>query len=355
MSKTTTFDKKSRQQIDAGVEFIEKECRKHNQWSAFKSSQGKSDTWVTGFILREVGHLLSDTLAKEASSILIQEIEDRGSVGYKKGFPADADSTANSILGLKRVLPSEEWNSSINPCMNFLEDHWDNQEKSFKTYTNSTLSTALNINDSDMLEGWIGPHIDVSPLVCSCFLESKHTVPSDYQQVVQNMLDTFANNETYWWTTKTYPAYILAQYLTKLNDSSVATEVTEEAITRLAQYTEFDENDWYSPITGELCVFSISHAVRTNLLTGTSSKQEAREVIETLDSLQNPDGSWDSEPILSIPSPDTTNTETVEDWRIDEPGFPNILSDTNRQLITSAAVAALDECSIYLQERGDAA
>lgn len=102
--------------IQAGLAFLTSAWRDH-RWRDFTSAAGGSDVWVTAHVLARLAELPSSYI----SFAMRQQMEDslnwldaqriaQGGWGFSTKSPADADSTAWSILALRRhrrTVPAE--------------------------------------------------------------------------------------------------------------------------------------------------------------------------------------------------------------------------------------------------------
>lgn len=315
-------------------------------WSSFDSSQGRSDVWVSAFVASEVEDILGATLAGTVASLKSAQAPD-GGWSYKRGFPTDADSTATVLRFLIRADSAFLAQANSKAAVKCLLGHLDDWSTGFATYLPNRLSAVL---PSDVTtSGWTKPHVDVTANVLYGLLAAG--APLDETQIdilVSALLSnggTSGQWEAYWWATDVYSTFRLCELQHCICHRKLQRTLEYGAHAILLE--QCDDGCWRSDFSAERCVFTTALALRV-ISPFSKYRLSTGKAVRSLLDLQLDDGSWASCPILVLPPPNCSSRHVQVDWRIDMPGFPNVLSDSTRVLVTAVVARSLTECTRYL-------
>ncbi|MES9898561.1 MAG: prenyltransferase/squalene oxidase repeat-containing protein [Sedimenticola sp.] len=328
-------------QIENGILYLYSSLSSQGSWSSFESSRGMSDVWVTGYVASEVGSL---SLNAETKKIIVEflvsnQLQD-GGWGYKTGFPGDSDSTATVLLALIALTGKRQPKDIIDQGLKFLDQHFAIDHSGYGTFRLDVVRKILSSNDATCHIGWTNPHLDVTLNALQAILKSKRSGYSSY------ILDTFNQAlladsawEAYWWTTNTVCISKAADILSSIHHQKLRALLLKECMRLVDCVTE--SGGWSTDISSSECSFTTALAIRSLLAFPQRFDMNIESGVDYLLNCQLSDGSWSSGPILAIPPPALTTRYSVKHWRIDQPGFPNVLSDGSRAIVTAVVLQTL--------------
>lgn len=334
--------------IDLGLDFLVKSLGSDGFWRTFQSSQGESDVWVTSYILREVGDLFKDEMVVSLiCKSLLQEQSLEGGWGYKQKYIADVDSTATVSLALHQFEDKFFPIDIREKAIHYLIDHLDSDNKGFCTFNYESLKKVplLNNPDKKQVNGWIKPHVDVTLNVCEAVAQiGNEKEGAICTEIFKNLKNEIGNRdffEAYWWCTD----FICTYYLMRSKQVLKLERIFDVGVAQIrAIADEMCTNGfWLSTFSKEPCVFTTSFALRCLSFQSDKYVDEIAKGVDFLLELQNDDGSWNSQPILVIPPPFTSSKNNINDWKIDLPGFPNVLSDINKVFVSAVVIRTLND------------
>lgn len=338
--------------IEKGLNFIIRAITPSGFWQTFQSSQGESDVWISAYIIREIGILLPDEqIISRLSNLLLYAQANDGGWGYKRSFVSDADSTATVCLSLHQLGKQFFPDKARAGALQFLLNHLDTWDTGFRTFRFDALRKILPLDKPAQAQGWIEPHVDVSANVCEAIAKIGNvTLRNSCKNLFYSLLakSTEVDSwEAYWWSTDSICTYHMIRLMQTLLLSDNL-DLLDAQIGKIAREMSMDDF-LKSRFPLGSCIFTTSIGIRCLINQFERHFEQIFNAINVIISLQYDDGSWDSQPILVIPTPCALRKKDVSDWKIDAPGYPNVLSDKSRVLVTAVAVRTLHEIYQALQ------
>ncbi len=330
--------------INNGYKFLSNFFKEHGCWSTFDSSRGQSDVWVTGYVAGEIASLLKGTtLGTEVCDWLLSNRGDDGGWGYKREFPSDADSTATVYLAVSQLDPEAADGVADESCR-FLAKHYDEETMGFRTYQSLYLMKILGADSREEFSGWDLPRLDVTLNVLRALVLQRSPVGRSVLDSASSAMSlnngVYSHSEAYWWTN----SIVCAVLIDRLNVLSELPSMSGEKFYSHLISEDPTESTNYgisSDYGTNGCVFATSLFIQTVLKNSVNEPLSLLGHVAFLLDQQMTDGGWKSGPILAIPTPLDNERLSVKHWRVDVPGFPNILSDKSRVLLTAVAIQAL--------------
>ena len=147
-----------------------------DHWLGFPTLAGRSDTWVTGFVVSHIAPMVPRSrIVTRARHFLIERQQTGGGWGYNPDVPADADSTAWCLAALARsrgLTPSARATAK-----KFLLEHCDID--GVRTFLpNSGISNFIEAPSGFEATGWMSPHPDVT---AAALLSGSLSLPHAHQ------------------------------------------------------------------------------------------------------------------------------------------------------------------------------
>jgi hypothetical protein len=293
--------------VHAGVRFLI-DARRDGHWTDFSLPVGRSDAWVTAYVLARLGEL--DPARRSGFEAEIEGSVDwlaaarsaGGGWGYNDMAGEDADSTAWAILALRRhgrPVPVDALRTIERCCA---------PDGMVATYHAG----------SSLGAGWTSPAPDVSAVALQALGTPPHLVLAG---LLARWIQPDGLLPAYWWAS---PLHTLAAVLDWTSGAGLPVDVQTAAGKRLGQWTA--ESDFES----SLLLRCLCH------LRMDGARQTARDLLAH----QWLDGSWSGSAVLRLTRPDV-----LTPWETIDAG--PLFADQERIFTTATAVSAL-----ALHERG---
>jgi hypothetical protein len=301
--------------IAGGVDFILSLQSGNGSWTDWDLPPGSSSTWTTAYVGYKLGYLPQHLKAKTVSHILaasdwlLDNAFADGGWGYNATVGSDADSTSFAILFLasagRRVPDSAYVHLARYQC----------PDGGFATYMPGSGSRS-----------WTVSHPDVTPIALLALLT--RTMPdrrtlhrgTDYvltQQAPDGLWNSF------WWDSFLYGTEASLSLLRAAN-------VAIAAPANLSQFL---------PANAFETALLISSFLHVDPL---GQRSAILDLAEQLIAQQQPDGGWETTPILRI-----TRRDCLEPWASNDPG--PLFADPCRLFTTSSVLYALSRTWIWLE------
>jgi hypothetical protein len=301
--------------IAAGVNLILSLQSAEGCWTDWNLPPGCSSTWTTAYVGYKLGSLpqhLKDKVAPHilaASDWLLDNAFADGGWGYNVAVGPDADSTSFAILSLASAgqrVPESAYTHLA---------RYQRSDGGFATYL-----------PGDGSGSWTISHPDVTPIALLALLTQ--AVPD--RRALHAGIDYVLQQQTpeglwhsFWWDSCLYGTEASLSFL---DTASVESAVPANPSRR-------------SPANAFETALLISSLLYIDRL---GQHATILDLADTLIAQQQPDGGWQTMPILRI-----TRRDCLEPWDADDPGplFPDLC----RLFTTSSVVHALSRTLIWLE------
>ena len=165
-------------------------------WSDFPTNRsGESTSWITAYVLWEVGDSLPNTAINTGLKALLSQRQKNGAWGFSQFTPPDCDSTLHA---LNAVFRHGDKNIDILKSIKFILSH-QSKEGGFRTYKdNLALLNYRSKSDDLNYNGWIQPHICVTTITFETLLHFRQFFPVHIINNISNFLIDTQSFEGYW-------------------------------------------------------------------------------------------------------------------------------------------------------------
>lgn len=298
-------------------------------WEDFDTLAGKSDEWVTaytGALMAEVSNPEAKNAAIKAWNALVKRKLFKLKWGYNRFTPADADSTAWSLLLYEKLGIGKL--SGINGSYKFLKKHVYGNG-GVTTYSGSgPIRKYTMLSKKISFRGWCSEHTCVTAAAAN--LNNLN-----YSESIINYLKSVQNDDgswsSYWWVSKEYATCLAIEALLKIPGNE-----NNETLYKASAWLK--KNEAGSAFCNSLKLFAMQ---KINFLFCDFSP-EIKYLTYQLAAAQNNNGSWDSSAELRIPPPFVTNPDEYNSWRREGKGGGSIILDQNRVFTTITVLRALN-------------
>lgn len=292
--------------------------RSDGSWIDWDLPPGQSSVWTTAFVGCKLGELLPDlrkqaaASAESAAKWLSERTFSDGGWGYSEEVDSDADSTALAILCLASA--GKDISEASYACL-----------QSFQC-TDGGFATFRGLQN---LGTWGISHGDVTPTAIFAMM-TKYSVESD---PVARGIDFLLNQKTsagiwrsFWWTSFLYSTE-RSLHLMRAAGQEVDLRATRNTLLHTDPRNSFES----ALLLSSLLCFE-----------DTAEGKDIGSLVGQLLQSQEPDGSWQSSPMLRV-----TSRACLEPWK---PGDPDRLyRDLNRLFTTTTVMSALSRSSMLLK------
>ena len=310
-------------------------------WNEFGTSAGRSQEWVSSFIIYSLASagVARNAVGEAAAKIACTQRSD-GGWGFNSLVPSDCDSTAWAMLALDASGIEYAYASAEA----YVLRHKSFEDSGFSTYDiQDYIEDIIGFPAND----WRRSHVCVTATAMRALQLSG--LNGDMQRSAEFLLHSRRSNnlwKAYWWPSQSFVTF---QCLTAIRDTAECLSVWQECGQSLLNRQRSD-GSWSSPGVGhKSCVFETAfallclgflHCIECSAI----FKAAAERGVKWLLQMQNEDGSWPSSPILSIPHPLKSNaTLCAPFWVSDACGTDVILSDVTRCFTTASALLAMSQ------------
>ncbi len=283
-------------------------------WTDWELPPGNSSIWTTAYIgykLRLVPTDLKTRTAsarRVASEHLLEEVFQDFGWGYNKAVGSDADSTALAVLFL-----ASEGRQAPEPAYSRLRQ-FQSSDGGFSTYP-------FQGNPNS----WVVSHPDVTPVALLALL-TKYSANASF---VCRGIDYIVRQRTaeglwnsFWWDSFLYGTEASLALLTAAKVQMDMT-TTRRVLLEVRPSKAFEVG---------LLIMSLLH------IGSAPTGNPLQEHVDQLIQLQEPCGSWRSEPILRV-----TRRDCFEPWNCEDPG--PLFADPGKLFTSAAVIEAMS--SIY--------
>lgn len=287
-------------------------------WRDFHLKPGRSDAWVTAYVgsrLLQVARHRSGSDVNSALDAAVRFLESarhkQGGWGYNTRCEPDADSTAQTILFLRKAgqhVPLRDYSALA---------RFQLDDGAFATY-----------KVTDPQHGWGHGHPEVTIVALRALagiLPADHVILRRGNACVAEYLNRSTPTESYWWPSHFYMARELL-LLQRENGNAPKYSLPQLRL------------------PGNASCFEQALALEVSLLSGSGPAQLSASA-RRFGSLQCSDGSWPSAPILRVTDP---RSRTIDD-RYSR--LSHIASDDRRLFTTATVLAALDSLQMVTDGR----
>lgn len=311
------------------------------QWAGFPTLAGRSNVWVTAFVIAHLSRFASRSPLIEQGRRFLAKCQGReGGWGYGGKVPSDADSTAWCMAAMGRSPRLSA--SARRRAFEFLLAHRLNG--GFATYrSDSGIRQFIGATEADSLEGWVSTHPDVTAAVLASGF------PFQDRQDLKRTLGWVFSRQTaaglidaYWWRCPFYTLTLAlrACALHKVRPPrSAILGATEVLLGKQLNHGGFGlgSDPGLDAFTTALALEAFGY------LAGAPRVEAARlRCVSSLLSAQRKDGGWDGAPVMRIPAPGVINPAAVRGWREGTGGGNSFVRDEGGVFATVLACHALD-------------
>jgi len=328
---------------ETALGFIQERYRPEIGWSDFPTNRsGESTSWVTSFVLEQVGLKLPSQLRSNAVDLLLRQRNPRGSWGFSAVTPADCDSTLHAISAIVRC----EAKVDIRESIAYVLQH-QLPDGGFSTYNEADVQELRRYRSDTQLTdylGWMQSHTCVTSAALKLFAQLQEMIP---RKVLEMALAYVIDHQepggywlSYWWHTIYFSTSRIIQSLAEQRDKTL--RLVRDRATEFLLASANQEGFWDNGYDkGQPCLLSTASCLKalTSVNRGDSLRIAATEF---LSKMQSPDGSWQGRPSLRIPSPHEMNPAVAQNLRIGGRGVGSLCSDERRVYTTAAVLSALD-------------
>lgn len=326
--------------IQEGVEYLISKLE-NGHWSGLRTLAGKSDIWVTGFILTHILDFIgNDQVVDEIQSYLIAARKPSGGWSYNEEVPSDADSTSWCLMALEEADDFTSYERER--TMAFLWSHLT--EGGISTYRrDSGILEYLKIDPVFSIEGWTSAHPDVT--AATLLADDPKEKDQERHRELTRLVSMQRGSgffDAHWWRGPHYTTSLLLRTLNKyeklLPDSqahlllnALKREQLSDGGFCLGSGSNLD------PFTTGLALISFSHL---HYLGGAHERRLTE--MSLIDSQEN-DGSWKGNYIMRIPAPDVLDPHHVSVWIRKGLGGNSYVFDEEGLLATAVSCFALEK------------
>jgi Prenyltransferase and squalene oxidase repeat len=305
--------------IEAALDYVLSRQADDGSWTEWALPPGSSSQWTTAYVGCRLRHLpprLAATVAprlRAAGSWLSEHAFANGGWGYNEAVGVDADSTSLAILFLASARVR------VSGAAFRVLAGLQGTDGGFSTYAARGEPNSWNVS-----------HPDVTPVALLAMLTDPspdgRAIRRGVTYVVRQQMSQGLWN-SFWWSSCLYGT---EASLSLLSAMGIAAPSSASALTQM-------EPD--NPFETALLVLSFHH------LGCDTPHGEVEEAVDKLVCQQQPDGGWNSAPILRITRPDC-----YEPWACGDAG--QLYDEPNRLFTTATVLQALTEVSAGLTRGG---
>lgn len=282
--------------VRVGVAFLTGAREGDGWWRDFRTVEGGSDEWVSGYVgvaLADLRDPRAHQAARETWGLLAERRRPLAGWGYNAMLPADADSTAWGLRLAKAV--ADDGSVHASEARRFLDRHFQSNG-GLASYTRDTCPLLSETLEREGKDGLCVTHTCVTAAAaaiaefrerCCGFLEDSQCPDGHWKG--------------YWWGDHEYTTALAAEALAERGGPK-ARERVQSAI-QWATGRVGASGAVFSSSHGDDSVFAAALCIRTLLLA--EDFREVREPVERavrwLLACQNPDGSWPPSARMRVP------------------------------------------------------
>lgn len=312
--------------IELSNKYLLKNLNENGLWSDFLTTAGEGQTWVsayTGMMMAEIGMNIPFLVT------LLKKHPLNGS--FNETIIQDCDST-NFLVGFNKLLNQEDDSCLISEWCSYM-----NPNGGWVTYRNEKpLRDRLQLNNEENISGWLSEHLCVTS-AAAYVLFITNLFPEKLNKTREFLASSMEKDfywVPYWWTS---PVYSTSYAIIALSGDYSFHDVALKACKRLI-HNQSKEGFWINPPYNIPSAFYTALALKALLyISPDEFKNNILSGIKWLINNQTTDGSWQTNRILCIPSPETIKLSDVKSWRNSSFGT-NIIVDDHNRIFTTATV-----------------
>jgi squalene-hopene/tetraprenyl-beta-curcumene cyclase len=324
------------QAISRGLQYLINNINQDFAWPDFLTSAGEGKNWTTAFVGYNLAQLENtiDILPK----VLQSNATKYGR--YNDDVLQDGDST-NFFIAFKSAMNQQVLKEEIKGWLRFR-----NADGGWVTYRDEDkLREFLKISRDVSMSGWMNAQHCVTAVSALVLLQVGDVGKDIYDQTCQYLIshqNAKGYWNSYWWTS---PVYATSFSVLAMAANVSAKEHCKKAVQWLVSVQQADgswKNGAHTTESSALYTALALRAIATFDDDGNLYKDAVDKGFEWLMQNQTEDGSWKSQRVLRIPSPDIENPDLVFHWRKSSFGTNCVVDDHNRFFTTSTVVSTLE-------------
>jgi squalene cyclase len=339
----SSFHRNIQSSINKGVAYIIDNFTSNIGWKDFRTnSSGESDSWVSSFIIWQIGKKFPLMLLQKLPELLTNYVQKNKGIGYSLETPTDCDSTVHFI---------NAW-LEINLPMNLISEQIDyiikhqNKDGGFTTYKLEDIRSLTETRDYKF-DGWLSSHICVSAAVYEFLSFHNLTNSSSFESLLEYLLEhqnSLGFWESYWWHSHYFATSKILNVMNRANSNSGIIKKSQKDGMNYLINTFNPDGYWDNGIESkDPCVISTCMASSVFL---TNDYKYSRKLLQSvvlrfLESQKN-DGSWNSKPFFQIPPANMKNSSDFN-WTYDSFGVGSCSRDQNNLYTTTLVVRLLSD------------
>jgi hypothetical protein len=322
--------------INNGIKYLLSQ-NNEGRWKGFPTLAGTSDIWVTGFVLAHISNLFKqEDIIKESQEFLLKSSHTSGAWSYSAAVPPDADSSAWCLLALQSC--NELKGFDLEKTKSFLWSHFIDQ--GISTYiTASGIGEFISAPNNEAISGWTSAHPDVSIAAVLADINNENVTGIlnwlKEQQINAGLIDS------YWWRVPYYTTALLLRALSIRQE--VLPQEHAQKIVKVLVDRQLSNGGFGLDSSKKPDAFSTAMALELLChLSYLGTDKEKDMCINALIQSQQPNGAWEGNFILRIPSPNISNPNLISTWSTVNGGGNSYVEDQNGIFATAMACYALD-------------
>ena len=195
----------------------------------------------------------------------------------------------------------------------------------------------VGMDNTASMAGWMRPHLEVTAVAGRALATligpaSAHALAALSYVSTRQHADGFW--DSYWWISPHYPTLEAIRFALSMGEATMATRAANWFIRKQERH-----GGWSIPGV-DPSPFATAMALSALALTAVDVDATTHAAFR-LASMQDVDGSWQSHPMIRIPSPGVSEPNHVRAWRSNALGTDVVIADPQRLFTTAACVGAL--------------
>ncbi len=322
--------------LERGLVWLEANAE-GDHWVGFPTLAGRSDTWVTGFVVAHLAPLAPRSpLVARARRFLAGGCRAGGGWAYNPEVPADADSTAWCLAALarSRCLPP----TARREAQTFLLRHHDID--GVRTFLpDSSIREYIRAAPGLATTGWTSPHPDVTAAALLSGAFARARARRALQSIAATQ-DRAGVLPAYWWRPPYYTAALTLRVFTRFRWRPPQSMI--DGIAWLVERKQLEHGGYGLGARLDLDALSTALALECHAHLGRhGARERLRAAALGLVATQGPDGGWRGDLVLRIPAPDVVDPREVANWSHDTGGGNSFVPDRDGVFATTLACHAL--------------
>jgi len=315
------------------------EVLRTDHWTGFPTLAGRSNTWVTGFVVAHVAALASNARGiSRCRRFLARHRFDGGGWGYGPGVPGDADSTAWCLAALVRSRALGA--GARREATAFLDIHLE--DGGLRTYLpDSGIREFIHASHGQSIDGWTQPHADVTAaaLNTAVFARGGAAAKSSLQWLCTTQ-DRAGILPAYWWRVPYYTAALTLRAFVRHRLRPPVSLVM--LLADLLRRKQLDHGGYGLGASMQVDAFSTALALECLIHLADPADAGRRDAAATaLRRTQSEDGGWRGDFVLRIPAPNVVDPKLVAEWSRTSGGGNAFVPDQDGVFATALACHAL--------------